>query len=387
MPKKKPPSQSIPKKSDFRQSRATGLPRPLKTKVKATLPKKLPYKGWRLEHGVSQSLLQKFLVDTDRYHKRTVLGLKPTDRKEAMEYGSLFHKLIEEGARMGNKFSMIKLISLMRIYSKERNLDPVSDHLLQIALVQYEEYHKWQLGLPRYKYIDQEPVFAETYTLPATIWNPCPEIDIRIPRTEILLRGRIDEVIDLNGELYLQENKTKGRIDISLIQDTVPENLQVMFYAVAASLKYGKPVKGFIYNIIRKPGQRQKVKESNPEYYQRIREEIQENPAYYFYRLAYSFPANAIKRWEREELIPLLYRLYLWWKSIEKNPTNPWGDENGNINPFHGRKPFGVYDPMVLGKGEYFELIVHGLKINLVVDHQQFGELIDEENKDNTSDD
>jgi hypothetical protein len=357
----------------------TKLPAKSKLKPPSKRPKTLPYNGWRLEHGISQSMIQKFLVDKDRFHIRTVQGLKSTERKEAMEYGSIFHKLIEEGARMGAAFSILKLHKLAREYAQAKKFDPTSDLLMKIALAQYEEYHKWQADLPKYKYIAQEPVFAEEYTLPATSWNPCPEINISIPRTPIILRGRIDEVIDLNGKLYLQENKTKSRIDVAFIQDTIPENLQVMFYAVAAALKYGRSVHGFIYNIIRKPGIRQRVKEPDTIYIDRIRTEIQKDPNYYFYRFAYTFPPGAVAKWEKQELIPILYQIYLWWRSIEKNPMQPWEDAEGNPNPFHGRKPFGIYDPMVLGKGDYFDLLIYNRKHDLVVDHEMFVELKDDE--------
>lgn len=312
-----------------------------------------------------------------------MLGLKSTDRKEAMEYGTIFHKLIEEGARMGNKYTHLKLVQIMNSYMKRNYPSEQSILLCKIGLEQYRRYKEWEQGKPKYKYIDQEPVFGPPkcfITLPATKFNPCPEISINIPKTDIFMRGRIDEVIQMSdGSIWIQENKTKSRIDISVLQDTIPENIQVMFYAVAASILYGKPIKGVIYNVIRKPGQRQRQKESDEDFVARIGKEIADNPSYYFYRLAYSFPPGAIEKWKREELIPLLYQVYIWWRSIEKNPTKPWEDEKGNINPFHGRKSFGIYDPMSNGKGEFFDLIVHGRKSNLIVDFEMFPELQDED--------
>lgn len=351
-----------------------------KKKPPSKLPKKLPYDGWRLEHGITQSMLHKFVICKDRAHKRVCLGLKSTDRKEAMEYGTIFHKLIEEGAKMGHNYSHLMMTQIMNEYMKMKKMTSHESLLLcRIALEQYRKYKEWEANKPKYKYIAQEPVFKEEFTLPATNFNPCPEISINIPRTKVTLRGRIDEVIELNGELWLQENKTKSRIDISVLQDTIPENIQVMFYAVAASIKYGRPVRGVIYNVIRKPGQRQRQKESDEDFVKRIGSEIDEQPSYYFYRLSYTFPTGAIDKWIREELIPLLYNVYIWWRSIEKNPTNPWMDEEGNINPFHGRRSFGIYDPMSNGKGEYFDLIVHNRKHGLEVDHEMFSELKDEE--------
>jgi hypothetical protein len=74
-----------------------------------------------------------------------------------------------------------------------------------------------------------------------------------------------------------------------------------------------------------------------------------------------------------------IWEIYLWWRSIEANPTNPWVDQDGNPNPFHGRKSFGIYDALSIGKGDYYELIVNGRKQNLVVSNDLFPELAEDE--------
>src|SRR5574343_234866 len=107
-------------------------------------PKKLPYKGWTpMKDGVSQSLLQKFRVDRDRFHKHTVLGMREVDRKEAMEYGTIFHKLIEVGASMGNRYTRAKIVEFMSKWLKTRFTAPES--LLQ-ARIAIAEYHEYQIG-------------------------------------------------------------------------------------------------------------------------------------------------------------------------------------------------------------------------------------------------
>jgi hypothetical protein len=356
-------------------------PQPKTLKVKKKIPKKaLPYKGWSpLKDGISQSLLQKFIVDTDRAHKHTVLGLRSTDRKEAMEYGSIFHKLIEVGAKLGPKYTRDKMVKFMQVWMKKRYPSTESALLARIALVQYHLYREWESKRLKHKYIEAEPVFNEKYTLPALNFNPCQEISIRTKKAIIPLRGRIDGVLDIDGGMWIEENKTKGRIDISFLQDTIPENIQVMFYAICSQLKYGKPCKGVMYNVIRKPGQRQRKTESDIDFLKRIQGEIEADPNYYFYRLSHSFAPGAVAKWEREELQPLLYTIYLWWRSIEANPTNPWVDLEGNLNPFHGRRSFGVYDPLSEGKGDFFDLIVYGRNKGLTTTTEMFPELQDDE--------
>jgi hypothetical protein len=54
-------------------------------------------------------------------------------------------------------------------------------------------------------------------------------------------------------------------------------------------------------------------------------------------------------------------------------------DLEGNVNPFHGRKSFGVYDSMSQGKGDFYELIVNGRTSNLIFSKQLFPELEEDE--------
>jgi hypothetical protein len=343
-------------------------------------PKKLPYVGWTpMKDGVTQSLLQKFKVDKDRFHKHSVLNLRETNRKEAMEYGSIFHKLIEVGSLMGNKYTRSKILESATLLFQEKLRDTESAMLVKIAIAQYDKYRTWEKTRPQYKVLEAEPIFRENFRLPPFVFNPNDCITLRVPEnTTFPLRGRIDEVLEIDGQMWIQENKTKSRIDVSFLQDTIPCNLQVMFYALCSELKYSRPCKGVIYNVIRKPQLRQKVKESDKDFITRIGEDIDAQPNHYFIRFQYEFAPNDVKKWTREELLPLLYEVFFWWKSIEANPLNPWGDEK-SPNPLHGRKSFGVYDPMVDGKGEFYELIVNNKKTNLVESKELFPELKDDE--------
>ncbi len=350
-------------------------------KPKSQQPKTLPYSGWTpMKDGVSQSLLQKFVVDKDRYHKAVVKGLRETTRKEAMEYGSLFHKLIEVGATMPN-FTRQKLNTYFYDYINRKYKSEESVMLGRIAIEQYFLYREWYQRKPAFRYIEAEPVFNQPYHLPPLNFNPNDCINIRIPPGVVIpLRGRIDGVIEQPGNsMWVEENKTKGRVDLTMLQDTIHANIQVMMYALCAQLKYNRPCNGVVYNVIRKPALRQKVAESNEAFLLRIVEDIKERDNWYFTRLEHEFRPGQVETWEREELRPLLYTVYLWWRSIEANPMQPWKDVNGNVNPFHGRRSFGIYDGMTLGKGDFYDLIVYGKNANLEVVKEQFPELVDED--------
>jgi hypothetical protein len=343
-------------------------------------PTKLPYDGWNpLVHGITQSMLQKFICDRDRFHKSTVLRYRETTRKEAMNYGSIFHKLIEAAAKLPH-FSQDQLIAKTVDFFRNQSKDDIGEILCQTAVVQYMHYRRWAAERPSIKYIDAEPVFKEMYELPPLAYNPCNGISISIPPGIVFpLRGRIDGVIDVAGSMWIEENKTKGNVNKQQLAQTICSNIQVMFYAVCSQLKYGRPCYGVVYNVIRKPALRRGIKESRFDYIQRIDMDIESRPDEYFTRLTVEFTPEQILRWVREELNPLLYHVYLWWKSIEQNPINPWVDLDGNVNPFHGRKSFGIYDAMTLSKGDFYELIVNNRMTNIELSENLFPELEDDE--------
>ena len=346
---------------------------------KEKTPKKLPYAGWSpLLHGVSQSLIQKFVTDEERFHIRVVRGIKETNRKEAMEYGSIYHKIDENACKLGNKCSNQSLALSMAKYMKKVYPSEESALLGRIALTQYQHFRDWEQTRPKHKHIEQEPVFDEQFELPPINFSN-DTVTVRIPTgIKMRLRGRIDGIIENNG-MWIKETKTKSRIDISHLQDTIHCNIQVMMYALCSELKYGRPCCGVVYNVVRKPGLRQRVNESNEDYILRTDKAIKDDPDYYFYRLEVEFAPGQVKRWVREELLPLLYRIYIWWKSIESNPLEPWADSEGNVNPFHGRRSFGIYNAMSEGKGDFYNLIVYGRKQGLVHEPEQFPELQDDD--------
>lgn len=349
-------------------------------------PPSLPYDGWTpMKDGVTQSLLQKFVGCRDRFHKHVVMGLRETTRKEAMEYGSLFHKLIEVGATLHNP-TREKIVGFMEEFLIKHYPSVDSRILGRIAIAQYIVYREWVSTRPSFRYIEAEPVFHQPFNLPPMTFNPNPDIMLRVPEGVIIpLRGRIDGVIEKDGELWLEENKTKSRVDIPYLQDTIHSNIQVMFYAVAAQIKYGRPCKGVIYNVIRKPALRQGKKETFTDFILRNQVDMIERPHWYFNRLEVRFQPGDIERWQRDELLPLLYNVYFWWRSIESDPKEPWNAKIGNpenpelvVNPFHLRKSFGIYDALTNGKGEFYDLIVYNKTDNLKVVHEAFPELQDD---------
>lgn len=312
-----------------------------------------------------------------------------------MDYGTIFHHLIELSRQLGSKYNHQKVTRYISEWVSHTY--GTEDHALlaRIALEQFRHFRTWEAQLPGFTVFNTEDVFCVDFQLPPTCYRSQsldqygrPEVMVNIPGVTIPLKGRIDGLLLHNGQLWLEENKTKSNIDMSTLDHTLCKNIQVMFYAVAAQLKYRRPVAGVVYNVIRKPNERirsgRMIKgkrtggESENQFVSRISKNISDCPDHYFKRLRYEFPPGAVEEWQRRSLIPMLYDLYIWWRSWEDHPTQPWQDAQGNINPFHGELSFGIFDPMSVGLGDYYKLITTGSTVDLRVDPAVHTELSDD---------
>lgn len=318
-----------------------------------------PSPSWTLDDGISYSLLSRFIGCRERYRLYAVEGVRETRNKTSMDFGTYFHKLLELRAKHPNK-SPSQLFKLNNTI-----LTPTE---LGVAKVVYEEYHDYYSG-DNYKYFAQEDKFDVKYVLPSG--------------HTFRLRGRLDEtIINPNRSLMIQENKTKGNINEDQLAAHIPFNLQTMFYVTAAAIHYKKPVEGVLYNVIRKPGHTQTNKDANEKaFLDRLRKDIQSRPQYFFIRWEYPITDKQLQDWKNYTLHPLLLQLRVWWDSVKHDPFSPWTtpDEKGklSVNPHHFQRPFGVYDSLTTGVGDYFDLITRNNPVGTTSGNEPFSELKD----------
>jgi hypothetical protein len=320
------------------------------------MPKAKRKPTWDLyRDGISYSLLCKFRNCRERFRVATVEGLRPSDRKDAMDFGTIFHKALEYTAQ--NKTTSQVITQLLKFYKKS-SMDPMLVKQACILVPHYNKYYSTE----KHNYVAQEEVFDVPYKSTTTG---------RIIR----LRGRRDEMFERKKALWLQENKTKTTIDENKIIATLPFDLQTMLYAYSMTHDYpGRKIGGILYNVIRRPGQKQKQKESDNEFLQRINSEIaadvdnslaNNEMSHYFKRYEIELGPSDISNFYHRTLVPMIESVVVWWESIKSDPFNPWVDEQGKPNPHHFQTPFGIYDPMTLGVGDYFDYVTSGSKLGL----------------------
>lgn len=325
---------------------------------------KPPHPKWDLyKDGISYSLLSKFINCRERFRLYAVEGLRPTERKEAMEFGTIFHKALEYAAQ-GKTTSQVNA-ALYKWGKAKPNIDL---KLCRIAATMLPHYiREWQAE--KLQYVASEEVFKVMYKTSNGKLVP--------------LRGRRDEMFLRNGKLWIQENKTKSNIDEDKIIKCLPEDLQTMIYVYSAAIDYApKKIGGVLYNVIRKPSLVQKQTEADSEYFKRISDDCATRPEHYFKRYDVELTQQDIDSFVCHILDPHIIALCEWWDSVKHNPFDPWTLQDGGKNPHHWRRPFGVFDPMTFGKGDYFELITSGSRIGLVVAETAFPELQGEQGSD-----
>lgn len=364
MPKAKPSKSKTPKK------------RSLKT-AKRPFP---VWKGPEID-GITQSMIGKWMTCRERARLEWVEGLKPIQEfNHKIEYGNMWHECEEAYANSGNPIvnnpkyqsPWLKRLTtycegLVKKYPAQQSQ---IDHWYRVCMVQfplYIDHWKRHKDIVNRTSLWEEKVFAVPYQLP----------DGR----EVLLRGKFDSVDYVKRgrktEIWLQENKAKGDIDEqSIIQqldfdrqngmyltalDQISKGHEIIPISETEAIRKGEVV-GVRYNVIRRPLsggkgtiRRHKATKTKPEetvdhfYNVRVKEIIQEDPEYFFFRPAAEYSHRDLLRYQREFLNPLLMDICNWWDWVgtEKGIRQPFEHPQG----LHYRTPYGNYSPIQHGRG------------------------------------
>jgi hypothetical protein len=157
------------------------------------------------------------------------------------------------------------------------------------------------------------------------VWEKV-EAEFRIPITidhpngksmSTFIRGKIDGSFGKKkgARPWLFETKTKSRLGEEgegNIAEILPHDLQVNIYLLYLWWVDKKLPDGVLYNIIRRPGLRQKKKESVVQFARRVAADVRLRPEWYFIRLQMFIEKKDLERQELE-LRDLVSDFLLWW--------------------------------------------------------------------------
>lgn len=337
---------------------------------------------WDLyKDGVTFSYLSRFCICPERFRLHAIEGWSETGLKDALEFGNAFHHCLEQYAK---GIPIPKILKYLRTYQNERiNLNKFTppqrvefEQLMGMVQVTFPGYVKHWEAFYRERSVNRlDP------TRRATHQEEKFSVPIEVPSVgkRILLRGKIDGIFrhPKTKKLWIIEHKTKSNIDEEGLQSSLSQDLQTMLYATVAEKMFGEKVEGVLYDVIRRCQLKPRKGDFLKNYLQRIDEDIDKRPDWYFVRWETELEKNDLHYWQQKTLFPLLIRLVRWWESIRNSPFTPWNLPNGSINPEHYQQPFGVYDGQANGRrGEFFEMLTRNSSYGYKQRSDPFPELV-----------
>jgi hypothetical protein len=346
-------------------------------------PRHTLWKGPEVD-GITQSMLSRFLVCRERFRLSVCEGLRTEEGfQHKMEYGNMWH-VCEEHHAAGESWDVISLMlkkycqDLCKVYTTQQEQIDKWYHVCKIQFPIYVEFWRKRTKAVKRKPLLEEKVFDCPYSLPSG----------RVIR----LRGKWDSVhlagLNPNYGIWLQENKTKGDIKEEIIRRQLKFDLQTMLYLVALQEwqrldDYGTPIrtsdavdhpiKGVLYNVVRRPlsggkgtivqkkGSKNIRPETKDEYYKRLQDIIVEDQASYFMRWEVSISQEDIEAFKTRFLDPMLTQLCEWWDWVStcyEIGSDPFGGADGGFtNWLHYQHPYGVTN--ILNEGGSTDLDEH----------------------------
>lgn len=263
---------------------------------------KLPPKDlWKLEDGITQSLLGTWLSCKQKAHLSYQKGWTSSQVSNAITFGSLFHEALEHYYKTG-KYNIEKLLIKQKKEVESERIWTISDEenkvlnegYLKILIPAYiEHYKKIDAGK---KWVLVEEEFKNK-------WNG------------LLFRGKYDRVCHFNNEAWIFDTKTKSRIDPE-IQSKLEFDLQIMFYHLNYWLTFKKVPNGFVYDQIRRPALRKGSKETMKRFMDRVKNDVDES---YFQRVRMPMNKEILTHWVVNEFTPMIVEFKRW--ALRASPT------------------------------------------------------------------
>lgn len=303
--------------------------------------KKLSNSVWKGPEvdGVTQTLLKGFLGCKERFRLKAIEGWKTYEKfSPPLEYGQMWHVCEEELAAGRDWQEGLKNYANRILADYPDNREDVTKWY-KVCKKQFPHYIKYwskHKDTKTRKRLLEEYSFCVPYKLPSG----------RV----VKLRGKFDSVDIIGKRVWLQENKTKGRIDENGLSQQLTFDLQTMMYLLCLK-QYLKEegiklrVEGVRYNVVRRPlsGGRGTIKprkatknkpaETMDEYYDRLEQYFVDEPEYWFIRWNVAVTNSDLDLFKNTFLNPCLEHLCRWYDHVSTN------NEDSYLNY---RTPYGV---------------------------------------------
>ena len=236
-----------------------------------------------LKDGITQSLLQDYMMCPTRYRLSTELWAGP--ESEAMRTGSMAHDIIDKVRKGADVNSVLKSIPIPK--SGE-----IAKHMIAVTIL--------SATIPGY--LKRYPVSKEKIIETEHLF------DVKLGGFR--LRGKIDSIRKSNT---IGEMKFRGRISEDL-EVRLALDWQSLFYLSAMYLETKKFHLKVFYDVIRVSGMKDCDLKS---LYDKIQADIAVRPEYYYYRYESEFTESDILAFidELKAKLTELWERKRWWKN------------------------------------------------------------------------
>jgi len=262
--------------------------------------------GYRLEDGVTQSMLSAFLACRRRMLYE-LAGWESVKQKSSLRLGSMAHDVLHQyhlgiiGGKVRQPQQADRIIrgtvdKCLRKNLKESSaVNPAEEMELEAvkARAVLEEYVRWWTG-------DLERDWEEV------------EATFDVQFHGFRLRGRMDGLYRRSKRRFvLYETKTFSRMNEDELTDKLSFDFQCLFYLTAllhradGMVSHAREAQDVLYNMIRVPQLVQGDKETSGQFVGRIREDVRTRPEHYFKRFDLNFPPEIREEFEDELLLKL----------------------------------------------------------------------------------
>ncbi len=311
---------------------------------------------WDFEcDGVTQSFLKLFQLCKEQTRLRYCEGWTSRKKSFAIEFGEGFQLCLCDLYSLVDLPAHVDILTSVEVYSSAWTKE--TPRPTQAALVQHTLVcGMLSVVLEQYCAVYDGDWTGKYTQLKSSVAKPSEWLGLEsrfkvfvapgLCVNSTYLQGSFDGIFeDKAGNVFLLETKTKGQINEQQIQDLLPFDFQVLFYLTALSIELGRHPKGVVYNVVRRPGLRQKKDEPMEAFLDRIIKDIEtpERCAHYFHRWECRISKRELEKWQKEVLWPLMADAETW----------------ANDNTY---QHYPNYEALVTkyGKADLYDLIVHG---------------------------
>lgn len=293
--------------------------KPTEDKATALFGKPTPILNdrWKLyRDGLTASFLSTWLDCREQCRLSYCNGWSSKFSSMPLEFGTAFHHIFEHVFKDATKHPEPPTLETIKgmvseyektwdAWTKIGGVDPKQAETRELCLgmvetVAFRHFQKWKGDFKRH-WLFTEREFCVPFEV--------------APGIEIPIRGKIDGVVwDADGKsVWILDTKTMGEVVQEDIAALLPLDMQVNLYIWALrSILPGVPVKGAIYNTVRRPGLKLKAKEKLSSYLKRVDADIVKRTSHYFWRPDAPISKSETDAWERGTFRPIIEGVVNW---------------------------------------------------------------------------